>query len=145
MASRPLDDYVRLFSQFEVRAFGRKGVLSAHNGSMEEDLVPTEVVTRMLDRHLRLPARWDAVERREFIDDAAREVAYRVAELADDWADRAVTEWGRWHRQLPNAETQADLVRRARRSALIDVLCDVLPTVSIAEFDIDELASVERT
>lgn len=112
---------------------------------MEDDLVPIEVVTRMLDRHLRLPASWDAVERREFIDDAAREVAYTVAELADDRADRAVTEWGRWHWQLPNAETQAELVRRARRSALIDVLCDVLPTVPIAQFDIGKLAPVDGT
>lgn len=110
---------------------------------MEDDLVPTEVVTRMLDRYLRLPAGWDDIERREFIDDAAREVAYRVAELADDWADRAVTGWGRQHWQLPNAETHAELVRRARRSALIDVLCDVLPAMPIAELDIDELAPAD--
>jgi hypothetical protein len=109
---------------------------------MEEDLVPTALVARLLDRHLRLPASWDDIERREFVDEAAREVAYRVAELADNWSDRAVTEWGRWHCQLPSAETQAGLVRQARRSALIDVLCDVLPTVPVAQFDIGELAPV---
>jgi hypothetical protein len=109
---------------------------------MEDDLVPTALVARLLDRHLRLPASWDDVERREFVGEAAREVAYRVAELADNWADRAVTEWGRWHRQLPNAETQAELARQARRTALIDVLCDVLPTVALAQFDIGELAPI---
>jgi hypothetical protein len=112
---------------------------------MEDDLVPTALVARVLDRHLRLPASWDDLERREFVDEAAREVAYRVAELADDWSDRAVTEWGRWHWRLPNAEIQAELVRRARRSALIDVLCDVLPTVPVARFDIGELAPVDGT
>lgn len=119
--------------------------MPAHNGSMDDELVPTELVARVLDRHLRLPASWDDVERREFVDDAAREVAYRVAELADDWSDRAVTEWGRWHWQLPNADIQAELVRRARRSALIDVLCDVLPTVPVAELDIGELVPVDGT
>ena len=99
-------------------------------------MVPTALVARVLDRLLRLPAGWDDLERREFVDEAAREVAYRVAELADDWSDRALTEWGRWHWQLPNAEIQAELVRRARRAALIDVLCDVLPTVPVAQFDI---------
>jgi hypothetical protein len=112
---------------------------------MEDDLVPTALVARVLDRHLRLPASWNDLERREFVDEAAREVAYRAAELADDWSDRAVTEWGRWHWHLPNAETQAELVRRARRSALIDVLCDVLPTVPVAQFDIGELAPVGGT
>jgi len=112
---------------------------------MEDDLVPTALVARVLDRHLRLPASWDDLERREFVDEAAREVAYRVAELADDWSDRAVTEWGRWHWQLPNVEIQAELVRRARRSALIDVLCDVLPTVPVAQFDIGQLAPVDGT
>ena len=103
---------------------------------MDDDLVPTALVARVLNRHLRLPPRWDDCERREFVEEAAREVAYRVAELADDWSDRAVTEWGRQHWQLPNAETQAELVRQARRSALVDVLCDVLPTVPVAQFDI---------
>jgi hypothetical protein len=112
---------------------------------MEEDLVPTALVAQVLDQHLRLPASWDDLERREFVDDAAREVAYRVAQLADDWSDRAVTEWGRWHWQLPNAETQAELVRRARRAALIDVLCDVLPTVPVTQFDIGELVPVNET
>ena len=42
---------------------------------MDDDLVPTELVARVLDRHLRLPASWDDVERREFVDEAAREVA----------------------------------------------------------------------
>lgn len=109
---------------------------------MEDDLVPTALVARLLDRHLRLPASWDDDERREFVDEAAREVAYRVAELADHWSDRAVTEWGRRHWQLPSAETQAQLVRQARRTALIDVVCDVLPTVPVAQFDIAELAPV---
>ena len=63
----------------------------------------------------------------KFVYEAAREVACRVAELADDWSDRAVTEWGRWHWQLPTDVIQAELVRQARTSALIDVLCDVLP------------------
>lgn len=76
---------------------------------------------------------WDDAERGEFVDEAAQEVAYRVAELADDWADRAVTEWGRWHWQLPDAETQAELVQQARRSALVAVLCEVLPEVPVAE------------
>jgi hypothetical protein len=109
---------------------------------MEDDLVPTTLVARVLDRHLRLPASWDDDERRDFVDEAAREVAHRVAELVDNWSDRAVTEWGRRHRQLPSAETQAELVRQARRTALIDVLCDVLPTVPVAQFDIGELAPV---
>jgi hypothetical protein len=112
---------------------------------MEDDLVPTTLVARVLDRHLRLPASWDNRERREFVDEAAREVAYRAAQLADDWSDRAVTEWGRWHWQLPDAETQVELVRQARRSALIDVLCDVLPAVPVAEFGIDEPAPVGGT
>ena len=112
---------------------------------MDDDLVPTALVARVLDLHLRLPASWDDLERREFVDEAAREVAYRVAELADDWSDRAVTEWGRRNWQLPNAEIQAELARRARRSALIDVLCDVLPTVPAARFDIGELAPVDGT
>ena len=109
---------------------------------MDDDLVPTALVARLLDRHLRLPASWDDDERREFVDEAAREVAYRVAELADNWSDRAVTEWGRRHWQLPSAETQAELVQQARRTALIDVLCDVLPTVPVSQFDIGELAPV---
>ena len=109
---------------------------------MDDDLVPTALVARVLDRHLRLPASWDDIERREFVDEAAREVAYRVAELADNWSDRAVTEWGRRHWQLPSAETQDELVRQARRTALIDVLCDVLPTVPVSQFDIGELAPV---
>jgi hypothetical protein len=112
---------------------------------MEDDLVPTALVARVLDRHLRLPASWEDLERRDFVDEAAREVAYRAAELADDWSDRAVTEWGRSHRQLPNAETQAELVRQARRSALIDVLCDVLPTVPVAQFEIGQLVPVNET
>ncbi|ASW96799.1 hypothetical protein CKJ67_19875 [Mycobacterium intracellulare] len=98
-----------------------------------DDLVPTELIACALERHLRLPASWDDAERREFVDEAAQEVAFRVAELADDWADRAVTEWGRQHWQLPDAETQADLVRQARRSALVAVLCDVLPDVPVAD------------
>jgi hypothetical protein len=98
-----------------------------------DDLVPTELVARVLARHLRLPAGWDEVERQEFIDEAAEQVAWRVAELADDWADRAVTEWGRQHWRLPDSETQAQLVREARTSALVMVLCDVLPNVSVAE------------
>ena len=36
---------------------------------MEDDLVPTALVARVLDRHLRLPASWDDVERREFVDE----------------------------------------------------------------------------
>jgi hypothetical protein len=100
---------------------------------VDEDLVPREFVARTLAKHLRLPARWDAVERQEFIDEAAEQVALRVAELADDWADRAVTEWGRQHWRLPDFETQAELVREARRSALVMVLCDVLPDVSVGE------------
>jgi hypothetical protein len=56
-----------------------------------------------------------------------------VAELADDWADRAVTQWGRQQWRLPNSETQAELVWEARRSALVTVLCDVLPDVPVAE------------
>jgi hypothetical protein len=51
--------------------------------------VPTRLVAQVLCRHLRLPAGWDDAERREFIDEAAEQVALRVAELADDWADRA--------------------------------------------------------
>jgi hypothetical protein len=46
---------------------------------------------------------------------------------------------------LPDAETQVELVRQARRSALINVLCDVLPLVPVAQFDIDELAPVGGT
>ncbi|SPM40214.1 hypothetical protein MNAB215_2410 [Mycobacterium numidiamassiliense] len=99
-----------------------------------DDLVPTELVARVLGRHLRLPASWDDAERGEFVSEAAQEVAYRAAELADDWAERAVTEWGRGRWQLPDAETQADLVRHARRSALVAVLCEVLPEVPVAEF-----------
>ncbi|UQB93083.1 MULTISPECIES: hypothetical protein [Mycobacterium] len=99
-----------------------------------DDLVPTELLTGVLGRHLRLPASWDDAERGEFVAEAAQEVAYRVAELADDWADRAVTEWGRAHWLLPNAETQAELVRQARRAALVAVLCEVLPEVAVDEF-----------
>lgn len=110
-----------------------------------DDLVPTGFVARALDRHLRLPAGWDDAERQEFVDEAAQQVAYRVAELADDWADRAVTEWGRRHWQLPDAETQDQLVRQARRSALIAVLCDVLPDVPVAELDCGELTGVNGT
>lgn len=84
-------------------------------------------------RHLRLPGSWDDAERQEFIDEAAEQVALRVAELADDWADRAVTEWGREHWRLPDSETQAELVRAARTSALVMVLCDVLPDVPVGE------------
>jgi hypothetical protein len=98
-----------------------------------DDLVPTELVARVLGRHLRLPVSWDDAERGEFVDEAAHEIALRVAELADDWADRAVTEWGRGHWQLPDAQTQAELVRQARRSALVAVLCEVLPEVAVAE------------
>jgi hypothetical protein len=98
-----------------------------------DDLVPTELLARVLGRHLRLPVSWDDAERGEFVDEAAQEVALRVAELADDWADRAVTEWGRWQWQLPDAETQAELVQQARRSALVAVLCEVLPEVLVAE------------
>lgn len=98
-----------------------------------DDLVPTRLVAQVLERHLRLPAGWDDAERREFVDDAAEQVALRVAELADDWADRAVTEWGREHWRLPDCETQAELVREARTSALAMVLCDVLPDVPVAE------------
>jgi hypothetical protein len=99
-----------------------------------DDLVPTELLARVLGRHLWLPASWDDVERGEFVKEAAQEVAYRAAELADDWAERAVTEWGRGHWQLPDAETQAELVQQARRSALVAVLCEVLPEVPVAEF-----------
>jgi hypothetical protein len=98
-----------------------------------DDLVPTELVARVLGRHLRLPDSWDDAERAEFVDEAAHEVAHRVAELADDWADRAVTEWGRGHGQLPDAQTQAELVRQARHSALVAVLCEVLPEVPVAQ------------
>lgn len=56
-----------------------------------------------------------------------------MAELADDWVERAVNEWGRQHWQLPDFETQAQLVREARTSALLTVLCDVLPDVPVAE------------
>jgi hypothetical protein len=99
-----------------------------------DDLVPTELLTRVLGRHLRLPTSWDDAEREEFVAEAAQEVAYRVAELADDWAERVVTEWGRAHWQLPNADTQAELVQQARRSALVAVLCEVLPEVPVDEF-----------
>ncbi|HUB56523.1 MAG TPA: hypothetical protein VMB04_15320 [Mycobacterium sp.] len=98
-----------------------------------DDLVPTALVARILDRHLRLPATWDDAERREFVDEAAQDVALRVAELGDDWADRAVTQWGRQHWRLPDSEVQAELMCEARRSALVAVLCDVLPDVSVAE------------
>lgn len=127
-----------------MRTFGRKGVLLAQNGSMD-DLVPTGLVARVLDGHLRLPASWDDAECREFVDEAAQQVAYRAAELADDWADRAVTEWGRRHWQLPEAETQAELVRQARTSALIAVLCDVLPDVPVAELYEGGLGRVNAT
>jgi ABC-type glutathione transport system ATPase component len=60
---------------------------------VDEDLVPRALVVRVLARYLRLPAGWDDAERQEFIDEAAEQVALRVAELADDWADRTVTEW----------------------------------------------------
>ncbi len=95
--------------------------------------MPTGLVARVLERHLRLPAGWDDAERREFIDEAAEQVALRVAELADDWADRAVTGWGRQHWRLPDSATQAELVWEARTSALVMVLCDVLPDVPVAE------------
>ena len=95
--------------------------------------MPTRLVAQVLCRHLRLPAGWDDAERREFIDEAAEQVALRVAELADDWADRAVTEWGGQHWRLPDSETQAELVREARTSALVMVLCDVLPDVPVAQ------------
>jgi hypothetical protein len=112
----------------------RRGhVPPAQNGSVD-DLVPTGLVARVLNRHLRLPASWDDAERREFVDEAAQQVALRVAELADDWADRAVTEWGRRHWRLPDCESQAELVREARRSALVAVLCDVMPDVPVADF-----------
>ncbi len=114
------------------RAFPPKDVPPAQNCSMD-DLVPTELVARVLGRHLRLPASWDDAERQEFIDEAAHEVALRIAELADDWADRAVTESGRQHWQLPDSETQGELVQEARNSALLAVLCDVLPKVPVAE------------
>ena len=91
--------------------------------------MPTGLVAQALERYLRLPAGWDDAERREFIDEAAEQVALRVAELADDWADRAVTEWGRQHWRLPDSETQAELVWEARTSALVMVLCDVLDGV----------------
>lgn len=110
-----------------------------------DDLVPTGLVARVLDRHLRLPASWDDTERREFVDEAAQQVAYRAAELADDWADRAVTEWGRRHWQLPGAETQAELARQARTSALIAVLCDVLPDVPVTELYEGGLGCVNAT
>ena len=115
-----------------MRLFRRRHALSAQNCSMH-DLVPTALVARILDRHLRLPASWDAAERREFVDEAAQEVALRVAELGDDWVDRAVTQWGRQHWRLPDSEVQAELMWEARRSALVAVLCDVLPDVSVAE------------
>ncbi|MCV7407348.1 hypothetical protein [Mycobacterium marseillense] len=100
---------------------------------MDEDLVPREFVARAMARHLRLPAGWNDAERQEFIDEAAEQVALRVAELTDDWADRAVTEWGRQHWRLPDSETQAQLFREARASALVMVLCDVLPDAPVAE------------
>jgi hypothetical protein len=100
---------------------------------VDEDLVPREFVARTMARHLRLPMGWDDAERQKLIDEAAEQVAARVAELADDWADRAVTEWGRQHWRLPDSETQARLVREARTSALVMVLCDVLPDVPVAE------------
>jgi hypothetical protein len=98
-----------------------------------DDLVPTALVAPILDRHLRLPASWDDAERREFVDEAAQEVALRVAELADDWADCAVTRWGRQHWRLPDSEAQAELMWQARTSALVAVLCDVLPDVPVAK------------
>ena len=110
-----------------------------------DDLVPTELVARVLDRHLRLPVSWDDSERREFVDEAAQQVALRVAELADDRADRAVTESGRRHWQLPDAERQAELVREARTSALVAVLCDVLPEVPVAELYQGGLTRVNGT
>ncbi|EFG79686.1 MULTISPECIES: hypothetical protein [Mycobacterium] len=100
---------------------------------MDEDLMPRAFVAQVLARHLRLPAGWDDAERQEFIDDAAEQVAARVAELADDWAERAVTEWGRQNWRLPDYETQVELVQQARTSALVMVLCDVLPDVPVAE------------
>ncbi|OBS04030.1 hypothetical protein A9W98_06595 [Mycobacterium gordonae] len=96
---------------------------------MDEDLLPIRRVTEMLGRHLRLPAGWDDAERQEFVDEAAEQVALRVAELADEWADRAVTEWGREHWRLPDCETHGELVREARTAALVMVLSDVLPDV----------------
>ncbi|HEY0227491.1 MAG TPA: hypothetical protein VGC05_14100 [Mycobacterium sp.] len=101
---------------------------------MDDDLVPTALLTRVLGRHLRLPASWDDPEREEFVAEAAQEVAYRVAELADDWAERAVTEWGRAHWQLPDADTHARVVQQARTAALVAVLCEVLPEVAVDEF-----------
>jgi len=106
---------------------------SADNCGVDEDLKPRAFVAQVLTRHLRLPAGWDDAERQEFIDEAAEQVALRVAELADDWAERAVTEWGRQHWRLPDYETQVELVQQARTSALVMVLCDVLPDVPVAE------------
>lgn len=94
--------------------------------------MPRTFVAQVLARHLRLPAGWDDAERQEFIDEAAEQVALRVAELADDWAERAVTEWGRQNWRLPDYETQVELVQQARTSALVMVLCDVLPDVPVA-------------
>ncbi|ASL18455.1 hypothetical protein MYCOZU2_06110 (plasmid) [Mycobacterium intracellulare subsp. chimaera] len=59
-------------------------------------------------RHLRLPMGWDDAERQKLIDEAAEQIAARVAELADDWADRAVTEWGRQHWRLPILRLKPD-------------------------------------
>ncbi|ORB82247.1 hypothetical protein B1T44_29470 [Mycobacterium persicum] len=92
---------------------------------MDEDLLPIRRVGGVLGRHLRLPAGWDDAER-----EAAEQVALRVAELADDWAERAVTEWGREHWRLPDSETHGDLAREARATALVMVLSDVLPDVN---------------
>jgi hypothetical protein len=39
----------------------------------------------------------------------------------------------RQHLQLRDSETQAELIREARKSALVMVLCDVLPDVPVAE------------
>ncbi|ETZ98325.1 hypothetical protein I546_6941 [Mycobacterium kansasii 732] len=100
---------------------------------MDEDLIPIRRVTEMLGRHLRLPAGWDAAERQEFVDEVAEQVALQVAELADEWADRAVTDWGREHWRLPDSQTQSELVREARTAALVMVLCDVLPDVPVGE------------
>lgn len=84
-------------------------VIRAQNRGVDEDLVPREFVARTMARHLRLPMGWDDAERQKLIDEAAEQVAARVAELADDWADRTVTEWGRQHWRLPDSETQARL------------------------------------
>lgn len=74
---------------------------------MDEDLLPIRRVTEMLGRHLRLPAGWDDAERQEFVDEAAEQVALRVAELADEWADRAVTEWAASTGAYPTARHTA--------------------------------------